>query len=290
MEEVFRNPLLMFQKSDFPGRRDTEPWMVHIAEADWTQGHYQILHRHEDFSEIFILLEGSGKYTIAGRLYELQEGDVVLCNQGVLHDEFPAKCDRYRTLAVGIGGLYIPELKPGLLIDSSCTPVLRKSEQTEELKELCEMMAKYAATGEKRNLRFTHKLLLAVVELLRTIVRGVEVSSKEIDPLCVSVEQYLNDHFGENVTLEETAKQFFVSSWHLSRVFKKETSYNFKQYLLRLRLGEAQMRLSSTEDSIAEISRDCGFHDPAYFTRLFTRYIGLSPRRYRKMRLEIRQP
>ena len=91
--------------------------MVHIAEADWTQGHYQILHRHEDFSEIFILLEGIGKYTIGGRLYELHEGDVVLCNQGVMHDEFPAKCDSYRTLAVGIGGLYIPELKPGLLID-----------------------------------------------------------------------------------------------------------------------------------------------------------------------------
>ena len=141
MEEVFRNPLLMFHKSDFPGRRDTEPWMVHIAEADWTQGHYQILHRHEDFSEIFILLEGNGKYTIGGRLYELQQGDVVLCNQGVMHDEFPAKCDSYRTLAVGIAGLYIPELKPGLLIDPSCTPVLRRSEQTEELKELCAMMA-----------------------------------------------------------------------------------------------------------------------------------------------------
>ena len=34
MEEVIRNPLLTFQKSDFPGRRDTEPWMVHIAMAD----------------------------------------------------------------------------------------------------------------------------------------------------------------------------------------------------------------------------------------------------------------
>ena len=289
MEVVHRNPLLTFSKSDFPGRRDTEPWMAHIAKADWTEGHYQVLHRHEDFSEIFILLEGSGKYTIGGRLYELNEGDIVLCNQGVLHDEFPAKGNVYKTLAVGISGLYIPELRPGLLIDPSRTPVLRRSEQTQEVQEICMMMEKYAVSGEGRNLRFVHKLLLAVIELLRSIVRSVEISSKEVDPLCVAVEQYLNEHFGENVTLEETAKQFFVSSWHLSRVFKKETSYNFKQYLLRLRLGEAQMRLSSTEDSIAEISRDCGFHDPAYFTRLFTRHIGLSPRRYRKMRLQDRE-
>ena len=44
--------------------------MVHIAMADWTQGHCQVLHRH-DFSEIFILLEGIGKYTIGGRLYDM---------------------------------------------------------------------------------------------------------------------------------------------------------------------------------------------------------------------------
>ena len=284
MEEVIRNPLLTFQKSDFPGRRDTEPWMVHIAMADWTQGHCQVLHRH-DFSEIFILLEGIGKYTIGGRLYDLNEGDIVLCNQGVMHDEFPAKCDSYKTLAVGVGGLYIPQLKPGMLISPSCTPVLRRSEQTEEIRELCLLMEKYSAPGQGRNLRFVHKLLSAVLELLQSMIRDAEISSKEVDPLCVAVEQYLNDHFGENVTLEETAKQFFVSSWHLSRVFKKGTTYNFKQYLLRLRLGEAQLRLSSTEDSISDIARACGFHDPAYFTRLFTQHIGLSPRRYRKMRL-----
>ncbi len=286
MEKEIRNPLLLFQKSDFPGRRDTEPWMVHIAKADWTAGHYQVLHRHEEFSEIFILLEGSGKYTIGGRLYDLNEGDIVLCNQGVMHDEFPSMSESYKTLAIGIGGLYIPELRPGMLIGPSCSPVLHKSEQTEEIRELCLMMEKYSTPGNKRNLRFVHKLLTAVIEFLRNIVHDVEVTSQEVDPLCISVEQYLNDHFGDNVTLEETAKQFFVSSWHLSRVFKKGTSYNFKQYLLRLRLGEAQMRLSSTEDSISEIAHDCGFHDPAYFTRLFTQHIGLSPRRYRKMRLE----
>ena len=121
------------------------------------------------------------------------------------------------------------------------------------------------------------------------ILRNVDTSAREINPLCIAVEQYLDGHFGENITLEETAKLFFVSPWHLSRVFKRETSYNFKQYLLRLRLGEAQMRLSSTEQSIGEIAQACGFHDPAYFSRLFTSHIGISPGRYRRMRKEAEQ-
>lgn len=288
MEDVFRNPLFMFDKNDFPGRKDTDPWMVHIAKADWTEGHHQILHRHEDFAEIFVLLEGRCKFTLGGHMYELSKGDVVLCNTGVMHDEFPAKGECYRTLAVGVGGLHFPGLRPGLLIDPFFVPILRRSVETEELQWLCELMIKYASPGEKKNLQLIHKLLLTVLELLHSIVRDVKVSAKEINPLCTAVEQYLNEHYGDNVTLEETARHFFVSSWYLSRVFKKETSYNFKQYLLRLRLGEAQMRLSATEDSIADISRACGFHDPAYFTRLFTRHIGLSPRRYRLMRKEVR--
>lgn len=288
-EVTTRNPIWMFEKNDFPGRKESDPWMVHIANADWTEGHHQILHCHEDFSEVFILLHGSCRYIVGGRLYQLHEGDVVLCNPGVMHDEFPDQCDFYETLAVGIGGLSIPGLHPGMLVDPACVPVLRKSEQTEELRELCGMMMKYAEPGENRNLSFVHLLLTASVELLRMILRNVDTSAREINPLCIAVEQYLDGHFGENITLEETAKLFFVSPWHLSRVFKRETSYNFKQYLLRLRLGEAQMRLSSTEQSIGEIAQACGFHDPAYFSRLFTSHIGISPGRYRRMRKEAEQ-
>lgn len=286
--ELFKNQHLIFKKEDFPDRRESEPWLIHAAYADWTEGHNHVMHRHEDISEIFLLLHGNGKYTVGGRMYELNEGDIVLCNPHVMHDEFPGECDFYDTIAIGIGGLVFPGLSPGYMIDLSHVPVLRKSEQTEELKGLCLMLMKYSVPGETRNPALMHRLLLAVVELLQDIVRKADLSAQEIDPLCAAVEQYLNEHYGENVTLEETAKHFYVSPWHLSRLFKKETSYNFKQYLLRLRLGESQMRLVVSEDSIGKIALSCGFHDPAYFSRVFTSYIGLSPSRFRRLRTENR--
>lgn len=287
--EKNKNVHLMLDKMDFPNHGEGEPWLAHVAYADWTDGHNHVMHRHKDISEIFILLHGSGKYLIGGRLYDLRAGDIVLCNPDVMHDEFPDKCPVYDTLAIGIRGLALPGLKPGQLIGAARIPVLRRSSRTEDLRDLCLLIMKYASPGPLRNPRLIHRLLLAALDLLKDLVRQAEATEQEIDPLCVAVEQYLNDHFGEDVSLEETAKRFFVSTWHLSRLFKRETSYNFKQYLLRLRLGEAQVRLTVTDDSIGDIALACGFHDPAYFTRLFSRHIGLPPSRYRQLRTANRE-
>ena len=77
---------------------------------------------------------------------------------------------------------------------------------------------------------------------------------------------------------------FFVSPYHLAHVFKQYTGYTLKQYILRRRIGEAQDRLSYSSDSITQIAREVGFEDSAYFSRIFTKYVGMSPKFYREYR------
>ena len=76
----------------------------------------------------------------------------------------------------------------------------------------------------------------------------------------------------------------FVSPYHLAHVFKQHTGYTLKQYILRRRIGEAQDRLSCSSDSITQIAREVGFEDSAYFSRIFTKYVGMSPKFYREYR------
>ena len=59
-----------------------------------------------------------------------------------------------------------------------------------------------------------------------------------------------------------------------------------KQYILRRRVGEAQVMLYDTTDSISEIAQAVGFEDAAYFSRLFSKYVGMSPREYREFRIK----
>ena len=67
-------------------------------------------------------------------------------------------------------------------------------------------------------------------------------------------------------------------------MFKQKTGYSVKQYLLRRRLGEAQIRLASTQDSVQRIAEESGFEDASYFSRIFLKYVGLTPSEYRKYR------
>lgn len=54
------------------------------------------------------------------------------------------------------------------------------------------------------------------------------------------------------------------------------------QYLEMLRMKEAQIRLVQTEAPVYEVARTVGYRDPFYFTRVFTKFNGLSPSEYRK--------
>lgn len=67
-------------------------------------------------------------------------------------------------------------------------------------------------------------------------------------------------------------------------MFKQKTGYSVKQYILRRRIGEAQIRLINSQDSVQVISESVGFEDASYFSRIFSKYIGLTPTEYRKYR------
>ena len=88
------------------------------------------------------------------------------------------------------------------------------------------------------------------------------------------------------MTIEQLVREFYVSPYHLSHMFREKTGYSLKQYLLRRRLGEAQMRLATTQDSIQAIAEAIGFEDASYFSRIFSKYIGMTPSEYRKKRTE----
>lgn len=273
-----------FHREDFPWIGSDEPWLVHTNYSNRTKGPSHIMHRHNDRAEVLVLLNGSGEYTISGRKYDLSAGDVVVCNPGIMHDEFPVINSKYDSMTIGIAGLKTETLPDGFLIEPSLIPVFRKSGETEELCTLFLMLLSHSSPGEQQNLRLCHHLMLACAEIIRLLAGRAEQSNRVINPLCLQAEAWLDEHFMEEVTLEDLAAQLFVSPWHLSRLFKEETSYNFKEYLLRLRLGESQSRLAFTDDSVTEIAYACGFNDPAYFTRAFKKLIGMSPAGYRKFR------
>lgn len=86
------------------------------------------------------------------------------------------------------------------------------------------------------------------------------------------------------LTLGGLARQAGLSPYHFLRTFERVTGVTPHQYILRARLREAAMRLTSEPGKVLDIALDCGFGDVSNFNRAFRTEFGVSPRAYRRHR------
>lgn len=92
----------------------------------------------------------------------------------------------------------------------------------------------------------------------------------------------IQDNYGENLRVDNIADTLHLNRSYLSALFKQETGISIKQYLSSYRIEAAKNKLLKTGRSITEISYQCGFKDPLYFSRIFKEKVGCSPSEFRQ--------
>lgn len=104
-------------------------------------------------------------------------------------------------------------------------------------------------------------------------------SSKNFDKrLQMIIEENYND---SSFSLMSAAEKLGISNSYLSRIFKKRTGENFLDYLLRFRIDRAKFLLETTSLSNGQIAEKVGFGEGRYFSQVFKKYCGTTPKRYR---------
>lgn len=93
---------------------------------------------------------------------------------------------------------------------------------------------------------------------------------------------YLHAHYNEQVTLSEVADHLYVSPYYLSRMFKKELNQNFVDYLNEIRIEKAKELLKDIRYKTYEVADLIGIGDPHYFSKLFKKYVGLTPTEFKE--------
>lgn len=95
--------------------------------------------------------------------------------------------------------------------------------------------------------------------------------------------RYLDEHYQDNIQVENLAEQFNLSKFHFSRIFKKEAGTSPHQYLINRRLLTAKQLLANTSLSVEAIGMDCGFSSTCHFIRAFKKAMDITPKQFRKM-------
>ena len=98
-----------------------------------------------------------------------------------------------------------------------------------------------------------------------------------------SAQRYIQEHYMQQISLEEVAEAIGLSSAYLSTMFKKELGINFSDCLISCRIEAAKELLKNSDASINEIAEQVGYVDAKYFSKTFSKLVGLKPSVYRKM-------
>ena len=123
-----------------------------------------------------------------------------------------------------------------------------------------------------------HLLILIHRKLSKPRILKNEYLENEME----TAAQYFNDQYNTEIHVEEYAASRGMSiSWFI-RNFKAYTGTTPMQYIVSVRIANAQVLLETTTYTVSEIGRIVGYENPLYFSRIFHKHRGFSPSEYRK--------
>lgn len=97
-----------------------------------------------------------------------------------------------------------------------------------------------------------------------------------------SIKAYIDANYMHNLSLQDLAAEFFLSREYVSRKFKQVYNENLSEYLERVRIEQAKNLLARGQHKISDVAERVGYQDGRYFSKIFSKLTGMTPREWRK--------
>lgn len=265
---------------------------VFIARAQKTGNSFEFIdypyHNHETY-EMYYLLSGEREYFIKDRNYHIQKGNLVLIDRNDIHRSIDRKDLSRDGIIIAFNRQFleahfdsIQELLD-VFTETKMIPIPLGDQSFIET-----LLTKMLREHDKKEYGYLAYIKVLLMELLLWLKRkndlDQQIEPKHVTPLhekISDIAKYINSNYMEELTLKLLSKTFYISPFHLSRVFKEVTGFTFIEYIHNVRTLEAQKLLRYSEYNITEIAQMVGFDSSTHFGRVFKEQTGSSPTKYR---------
>lgn len=123
--------------------------------------------------------------------------------------------------------------------------------------------------------------LLAQRERVSSLLHQIAQPAKELNTI-EEIAYYIQNHYSEEISLQEFSEKFYLSREYISRKFKQYYGENLSDYIVRIRMNKAKELLKFPRLKIYEIAGEIGYQDDKYFRKIFKKMVGMTPNEYRK--------
>lgn len=253
-----------------------------------TPGGYHPSHWHEEM-EILYPLNGEADITVENKTYKLPNKNATVVESYKIHSTFSSKNAMILRILISKKLLtnYMPDI---MLCQIRCIPDNISVEQFPQYYKVCELLAEltrlYIYDAVAFHLEAEGLILQATAILIRFFSIKETTDSPRTDPVTVerirSVIRYVEQHYYENISLQDVASHIGISREYFCRMFKKNMGNSFLQYLNDVRLAKIYCDLQTTSLPVSEIMEKNGLTCQKQFNKSFKKRYGCTPSSVRK--------
>lgn len=253
--------------------------LLNVASAKYGGDWHSVPHTHNHL-ELFYIVGGKGQFLIQDQLYPVDANNLVVINPTVTHTEVSLNAQPLEYIVLGIEGI---ELQTSDTTNGQFS-ILDQFESVEISSCLRNILreTELKNTGYEDVCQAYMEILL--IRLMRNIALAIpaEPQSVSANRQCAAIRRYIDLHFKEFLTLEQLAEESHMSKYYLSHAFKREYGVSPINYMISRRIEESKYLLAETDLSLSQIAQLLGFSSLSYFSQVFHRTQGISPKEYRQ--------
>ena len=275
--------------------------------------HYTYKHNHIDFSshiykvstyhynwhrgvEILVLLKGRIDMSCNSEVFTMEPLDSIIMSPQVGHATLALEEDT-TALVIHISKEFFQHFDPNFgmyqfVLRSDASN--RNNPFFTSLRHHAAQMMLLMVNGKSPDyqLWLEHHYLALTSAIYREIdaVKSIPVHTKPADMTVATFDKmiaYIDENYQQKIELEDIAKIGGYNVNYTSQFFKRQLGVSFLEYVLRLRLREATVRLVNSNDGVAHIASNCGFADIKAFNVAFKKRFHTTPSEYRKQAKEM---
>ncbi|MGL5411613.1 AraC family transcriptional regulator [Cetobacterium sp.] len=254
------------------------------CDSDW----HSTAHFHP-FTEIFYITEGKGSFQLDDEWVNVSIGDLVIINSNCLHTEKSTiSSNPLEYIVLGIDNISLNDLESKTYnIDSQNTNKFFKVLNYKDDKYLSYFLNSLITELDKKESHYEISckslLTLFIVYILRSAKNDLKITkdSKLLNLECMKIKNYLDSNYTQNITLDFLSELSYLNKFHLVHTFTKQIGTSPINYLINKRIEESKSLLTTTNFSIRDISSIVGFSNSSYFSHMFKKITGSSPKEYK---------
>ena len=262
-----------------PSGRDASR-LLYISQDQYSPTWNSSLHTH-GCAELFFITDGHGRFRTQDSEFPVSIRDLIIINTNIPHTELsqwdsPLEyivlgVENLETMAAGAEGYTMLHLHHGWDELMSCLHLILRE-------------AHNAQPGYEEACRSLLRVVLIQLERLGEAALSAEAEGRRASRECDQVRRYIDNHFKEDLKLDQLAELAHLNKFYLAHAFRQEFGTSPINYLISRRIAESRFLLRETDHTLSLIAQIVGFSSPSYFSQCFSRVEGVTPMEYRKRR------